>query len=102
MPLVLTVVPFLAGMKTSVDQVGWFMSPAPGGETGGSGRMSHAAWPIADAAASPCRCRVTVLLKASLRVTLKFGPFTGPPVDASVNADGGVMAKSGICMTVPL
>ncbi len=43
-----------------------------------------------------------MLLKASLRVTVKFGPFTGPPVDASVNADGGVMAKSGICMTVPL
>ena len=74
MPLVPTVVPFLAGMKTSVDQVGWFMSPAPGGETGGSGRMSQAAWPMADAAASPCRCRVTVLLKASLRRDAEVRP----------------------------
>ena len=74
MLLVPTVVPFLSGMKTSVDQVGWFMSPAPGGVTLGSGRMSHSGWPMADAAASPCRCSVTVLLNASLRLTREVRP----------------------------
>src|SRR5574338_711709 len=103
MAFIATLVPFLAGMNTSVDHVGWFMSPAAGGVTLGSGTMSHSGWPTVVDAASPCRWSVTVLLNESLRVTVKFGPLAGVGVvDGSVMADGGVMAKSGICITVPL
>ena len=65
--------------------------------------MSHSGWPTAVASVSPCRWSVTVLLNSSLRETVKFGPLTGATVvDGSVMALGGAMAKSGICMTVPL
>src|SRR6266540_7462149 len=98
-----TVVPCLAGTNTSVDHVGWFMWPGNGGVTDGVGRMSQAGCPIAVAAASPWRWRVTVLLNASLRETVKFGPLTGVTVvDGTVIAAGGLIAKSGICITVPL
>ncbi len=36
-----TGVPFFAGSKTFVDQIGSVMSPVAGGVTGGSGRMSY-------------------------------------------------------------
>src|SRR6266702_4459287 len=102
MLLVLTLVPCLLGMKTSVDQVGMFMCPAVGGavEGGSTGIRSHAGF---EAAWSPCRWRVTVLLKESLRLTVKLGPVIGLAVVlGTTNAGGGAMAKSGICWTVPL
>ena len=94
MLLVRTVVPFLAGMKTSVDQVGWFMSPAAGGVTGGSGMRSYSGWPAAAASRSPWRWSVTVELNESLRETTKFGPLASVPVgaqrEARRRADGEV------------
>src|SRR5215208_1190890 len=100
MLFIATVVPFLAGTKTLVDQIGSVMWPGVGGLTLGSGINSHSGWPRAVAAASPCRWRVTVLLKASLRDTVKFGPVVGD-TPARVMADGGAMAKSGTCISVP-
>lgn len=45
---------------------------------------------------------MTVLLNASLRETVKLGPSTGDDVvDSSVMDEGGEIAKSGICITVP-
>ena len=40
----------------------------------------YSGWPDVEASTSPCRCNVTVLLKASLRVTVKFGPSVGVAV----------------------
>src|SRR5437016_4368353 len=96
-----TVVPFLSGMKLFTDQVGMFMSPGNGTPVdGGSAMMSYAGllalW-------SPRRKSATVLLKASLRATVKFGPVIGViVVVGTVIAVGGEIEKSGICITVPL
>src|SRR5437773_3234202 len=96
-----TVVPFLAGMKLFCDQVGMFMLPANGTPVdGGSSMMSYAGFAVLW---SPRRYSSTVLLKASLRATEKFGPVTGViVVEGGGIAVGGLMEKSGICMTVPL
>src|SRR5918999_2964441 len=97
-----TVVPFLAGSKTLVDQIGSVMSPAAGGVTEGSGRMSYSGWPTAAAAASPRNESVTVLWKSSLREIVVVGPSYGViVVDGRVISTGGLMEKSGISMTVP-
>src|SRR6266550_4527124 len=88
MEFMATVVPFLAGMKLSGDQVGMFMLPGRGTPVeGGSSMMSYAGLLVLW---SPRSRSETVLLNASLRETVKFGPV------------GGAMEKSGICMTVPL
>src|SRR5918994_1135443 len=97
-----TVVPFLAGWKTFVDQIGSVMSPAIGGVTEGSGRMSYCGNPSVVACASPCTDRVTVLAKLSLRDTVIAGPSTGVVVVLGrLISTGGTSVKSGICMTVP-
>ena len=96
-----TVVPFLAGMKLSCDQVGMFMLPGSGMPVdGGSSMMSYAGLLVLW---SPRSSSDTVLLNASLRDTVKFGPVIGVTVvEGTVIAVGGVMEKSGICITVPL
>jgi hypothetical protein len=50
------------------------MSPAAGGVTGGSGRMSYSGNPTAAEPLSPRRERVTVLWKSSLREIVVVGP----------------------------
>src|SRR6266508_4863 len=102
MLLVVTLVPCLVGMKTSGVQVGMFMCPGVGGavDGGSTGIRSQAGF---EAPWSPCRWRVTVLSNASLRLTTKFGPVIGRSVVVgTTNAEGGAIAKSGICWTVPL
>src|SRR5205809_3341591 len=83
-----TVVPFLAGMKLSCDQVGMFMLPGRGTPVeGGSSMMSYAGLLVLW---SPRSRSETVLLKASFRETVKFGPVTGVSVvEGTVIAVGG-------------
>src|SRR5438270_939189 len=92
-----TVVPFLSGMKLFCDQVGMFMSPGSGTPVdGGSAMMS---WAGLLALWSPRRNSATVLLKASLRATVKFGPVIGVTVVVgTVIAVGGEREDAGICM----
>ena len=97
-----TFVPCVVGWKTFTDHTGSLMSPAAGGVTEGSGRRSRAGNPRAAAAASPTMVKVTVLENAALRDTLNVGPSYGAVVvDGRVISDGGTIAKSGICITVP-
>ena len=103
MPLVRTVVPFLAGMKTSVDQVGWFMSPAAGR------RDRRVGEDVAGGVADGRRCRVAVQVQrhgAVERVVARDDEVRA--VDEvrrwsqRERSTAGVIAKSGISMTVPL
>src|SRR5574338_254190 len=101
--LVSTRVPLLLGMKTSVDQVGSFMSPVAGGDIDGSGMTSYSGRRAAGAAASPLSRSVTVDWKAAFLDTGKLGPEIGVEVVVrTTKAAGGVMEKSGISITVPL